>query len=161
LLSGVLARGNPNLERSFDLQFLVVVALAVTAGTIPGRWFVEENPFPVHISKTFVTQITSHFHVRAFQRKIRAGFMIEQRGFPSLRIVTSLTIHRSCRLCELAAMDVLMAFGTFRGRRAEIDFLERASFAGGLMTFLTPNLGVRTAQLERGLRVVEPRQIGP
>lgn len=133
----------------------------MTPRTIPGRRFVEKNPFPIHISETLVTQLTSHLHVCAFQRKICAGFVIELRGFPSLRIVTSLTIHRSVRLCELTTMDVLMAFGTFRRRCAEVDFLERASFAGRLVTFLTPNLGVRTAQLERGLRVVEPRQIGP
>ena len=50
----------------------------MTTHALPRCRFVEKHSFPIHISKTFVTEITINFNVRALQRKVCPCLMVEK-----------------------------------------------------------------------------------
>ena len=129
----------------------------VAIHTFCGSWLVEGHVFVTNWLREFVTLVTWHVGMAAFQREMRTCVVIERRWHPALNIVA---IGAGCLsfLHKLPAVGIDVARFALLRRTLELNFPRiRLHFVALTAT----NGAVRPEQRKLGLGMIETVYVGP
>lgn len=127
---------------------------SVAGGAFPGGGFVEKDGAAGYGPGQLVASFAADVLVRALQGKCGPLIVVEQRGLPASAVVT-LGAGRDSGLGELPAVDVLVAFLTFRRRRLEVH-IDQTRFLVRRFMAVHAGGGSMCAQQGKGsFRVIE------
>ena len=126
----------------------------MTGGAVFWSGLVEESVFAFNGAGQLVASVAVNVLVRLLQGKCRPLVMIKQRWLP-LCAVVALSTRRNSALGELPAVNILMAFLTFRRRGFEVHIDQTGFLVGWLMTAHAVCAAMRTDQREGTFGVIE------
>lgn len=132
----------------------------MTRGAARWRPDVDQNAPAIDLGRLLVALRTRHHLVRAAQRKVRGGFMVEGRRLPARLIVACSAFWYYVSFGELSAVSILVAAIAGSGSSLENNLLFRCQ-RGGLMTLGASDCPVSAAQRKLSGGVIESSHLFP
>ena len=126
----------------------------MTVGAYPRGGLVEEHGFAFYSAGKLVASFAADVLVRPLQWKCSALVVVKQRWLPPSAVM-ALGAGRDSALGKLSAVDVLVAFLTFRRRGPEVHIDQTRFLVGWLMAIHAGGGPMRTNQGEGSPGVIE------
>jgi hypothetical protein len=133
----------------------------VTSGALFRGWLVEEHGFALEWLSGRVASLTTHAFMSSCQGEAGTPLVVEERWLPLGGVVALGTRRNAVSVCELLAVNVVMALLAFVRRRLKIDIHHSGFHVGWLMTINAGGAAVRTQKRKAGFGVIEFLKIFP